>query len=243
MFKDILLTFFRISFSYTSINVISDISCFIKRKSLLAIAGPNGGGKSTLLKIATGILKPSMGYCLFHNIEKHKDIAYLPQVSLVNDFFPITVYDVVSFGLFGKKGFWIRVNDIDNDKVLDALTQVGLIEYKDLLFHELSGGQRQRALFARVIVQNSKLILLDEPFSAIDRYTRNDLIKIILGWYKNGHTVVVVLHDIPLIKEIFPNTLLLCRNFVAQGMTSDVLTRKNLMDARLALTNCYKHVI
>jgi len=238
MHKNVLLTFSGVTLTYSSTNAISDISCFIKSNSMLAVAGPNGGGKSTFLKIATGILKPNKGYCKLHNIERHKDIAYLPQISSVNDFFPITVKDVVTCGLFARRGFWNTINASDKTKVLNALEQVGLIKYKDLLFYELSGGQRQRALFARVIVQESQLILLDEPFSAVDRYTRNDLMEIILNWYKNGHTVVVVLHDIPLIKEFFPDTLLLCRSFIAQGVTSSVLTRRNLMNARLALSNC-----
>ncbi|MCP4923403.1 MAG: metal ABC transporter ATP-binding protein [bacterium] len=236
MRKNALATFSEITVTYPRAHALENISCYIERQSLLAIAGPNGGGKSTFLKVATNILKPNKGSCHFHNIHKHKDIAYLPQISGVNDTVPVTIEDVVSCGLFARKGFWKGLNAEDHEKISHALEQVGLAKFRHQLFHELSGGQRQRTLFARGIVQDAPLILLDEPFAAVDPYTRNDLMEIILSWYKQGRTVVAVLHDLPLIQEFFPETLLLCRSFVRQGPTSSVLTPQNMADARAALT-------
>lgn len=235
MKKNALATFSEITVTYPRTHALLDVSCHIDHQSLLAIAGPNGGGKSTFLKVATSILKPTSGVYHFHDIDKHKDIAYLPQISGVNDTVPITVEDVVSCGLFARKGFWKGLDSKDHQKTSDALAQVGLSKHRKQLFHELSGGQRQRTLFARGIVQDAPLILLDEPFSAVDSYTRDDLMKIILEWHKQGRTVVAVLHDIPLIQDFFPETLLISRNFVRQGPTSSILTRENLTHARSAL--------
>jgi zinc/manganese transport system ATP-binding protein len=235
MSKNILAIFSDITVSYPRTHALSNISCHIKSQSLLAIAGPNGGGKSTFLKVATGILKPNNGSYRFHHINKHKDITYLPQISGVNDSVPITVEDVVSCGLFARKGFWKGLSTQDYHKVDEAVEKVGLAKYRQHLFHELSGGQRQRTLFARGIVQDTPLILLDEPFAAVDTHTRDDLMKIILEWHQQGRTVVAVLHDIPLIQEYFPDTLLLCRSFVRQGGTDSVLTPKNMTCARSAL--------
>lgn len=235
MQNNILALFSGITVRYPKNNALLNISCYIGSHSLLAITGPNGGGKSTFLKIATSILKPTNGTYHLHNIDKHKDITYLPQNSQVNDTVPITVKDVVACGLFAKQGFWNGLNSQDYQKTNDALNKVGLEKNQDQMFHELSGGQKQRTLFARSIVQDTPLIFLDEPFSAVDAHTRDDLMKIILEWYKQGRTVVTVLHDIQLIQKFFPETLLISKDFICQGPTSSILTNTNLINARNAL--------
>lgn len=235
MKNTILASFSDITVTYSSIHALLNISCFIKRNSLLAISGPNGGGKSTFLKVATGILQPDKGSCSFNNINSYQDISYLPQISCINDYVPVTVKDVVSCGLFVQKGFWKGLDSQDYYLVDLALEKVGLIEFKQKLFHELSGGQRQRVLFARSIVQDSSLIFLDEPFAGVDSHTRDDLMQIILEWNKKGHTIVAVLHDISLIQEYFPDTIILCKSFIKQGRTSSVLTPDNMFNARSAL--------
>ena len=184
--------------------------------SLTAVVGPNGAGKSTLLKGLTGELAPLEGR-IDRGVAR---LAYLPQLSEVDRSFPIAV------GAFG------RVSGKDAARVAEALAAVGLTGFDQRPISALSGGQVQRVMFARLLLQDAELILLDEPFTAVDTKTAADLLAVVQRWHGEGRTVLAVLHDIEAVRRHFPETLLLAREKVAHGATDTVLTAENLFRAR-----------
>ncbi|WP_026176192.1 ABC transporter ATP-binding protein [Methylobacterium sp. 88A] len=197
--------------------------------ALMALVGPNGAGKSTLLKGIIGEIR-----CLDGRIDRPggtDSIAYLPQAGEIDRSFPLSVLDLVAMGRWRRLGFW-RSALPDRRTLVSALSAVGLLGFEDRPIGTLSGGQFQRALFARLIVQDARIILLDEPFTGIDGRTTADLIGLIRGWHAEGRTIVAALHDLHQVKAHFPTTLLLAREPVAWGATETVLTRENLARAQ-----------
>jgi zinc/manganese transport system ATP-binding protein len=199
--------------------------------TLLAIVGPNGAGKSTLFRGLVGILKPLAGSIETGGLDL-RDIAYLPQTADIDRSFPISVYDFVGTGLWRVTGFFGGIGKQARDKVTHALAAVGLNGFENRPIGTLSGGQMQRLLFARVLLQDARLIVLDEPFNAIDAKTSVDLLALVQRWHGEKRTVLAALHDMDLVRANFPETLLLARGPVAWGATSEVLTAENLLEAR-----------
>ncbi len=226
---DASLTFSGLTLGYNSHPAVHHLSGALARGSLTAVVGPNGSGKSTLLKGIVGILKPMAGRM---SINGNARVAYLPQLSEVDRHFPARVYDLVALGLWSKLRLLGRVSTADKDAIARAIAAVGLTGFETRAINTLSGGQLQRALFARVIVQAADLILLDEPFNGVDTKTVTDLISLIKGWHDAGKTVLVVAHDVTLVREHFPQTMLLARQLIAWGETVAVLSEANLARAR-----------
>jgi zinc/manganese transport system ATP-binding protein len=196
--------------------------------SLTAIVGPNGAGKSTLLKGLIGEVSPLEG-----RIDRRPArIAYLPQLSEVDRSFPLSVHSFVAMGLWHRTGAFGGLGKADLARVAEALAAVGLTGFDRRPISALSGGQMQRVMFARLLLQDADLILLDEPFTAIDSRTAGELIQIVKRWHGEGRTVIAVLHDIETVRQHFPDTLLLAREKVAHGPTGSVLTAANLFRAR-----------
>jgi zinc/manganese transport system ATP-binding protein len=195
--------------------------------SLTAIVGPNGSGKSTLLKGIMGTLTPLGG-----SIARQGEIAYLPQSAEIDKSFPATVSELIGLGLWKRRGAFGSLTAGDRQQMAAALKAVGLEGFARRPIDTLSGGQMQRALFARVLLQDAPMVLLDEPFTAIDQKTVHDLIGLVTHWHSEGRTVIAVLHDFELVRHHFPQTLLLAREPVAWGATGDVLTQENLQRAR-----------
>ena len=225
------LTFRDLTLGYDRHPAVHHITGEVKRGELLAIVGPNGAGKSTLLKGIIGELKPLSG-SLDRDDLKKSDIAYLPQQIDIDRSFPISVFDCVAMGLWREIGAWRAVDGKRNDEVARALATVGLVDLAARPVGALSGGQFQRVLFARLLLQDAALILLDEPFRAVDTKTLADLIALILRWHGEGRTVLAALHDIEQVRAHFPTTLLLAREVVAWGDTRKVLTPANLVKSR-----------
>jgi zinc/manganese transport system ATP-binding protein len=199
--------------------------------ALLAIVGPNGAGKSTLFRGLVGILKPLAGSILTGGLNI-RDIAYLPQTADIDRSFPISVFDFVGTGLWRATGFFGGMGKSARDKIAQALAAVGLNGFENRTIGTLSGGQMQRMLFARVLLQDARLIVLDEPFNAIDAKTSADLLALVRHWHTEQRTVLAALHDMDLVRANFPDTLLLARGPVAWGATAEVLTADNLAQAR-----------
>jgi zinc/manganese transport system ATP-binding protein len=202
----------------------------VKEAELLALVGPNGAGKSTLLKGIMGELAPLDGSIDLHCLDRH-EIAYLPQQIDIDRSFPVTVFDCVAMGLWREIGIWRGIDARRKRAVATALATLGLLDFADRLIGSLSGGQFQRVLFARLLLQDARLILLDEPFRAVDTKTIADLILLIERWHKEGRTVIAALHDIEQVRAHFPQTLLLAREVVAWGPTQSALTPENLARA------------
>ena len=199
--------------------------------ALVAVIGPNGAGKSTLFRGLAGILKPLAGSIYLGGLDI-RDIAYLPQSVDIDRSFPIAVFDFVGTGLWRFTGFFGGMGKSERDKIARALAAVGLNGFENRSIGTLSGGQMQRMLFARVLLQDARLIVLDEPFNAIDAKTSADLLMLVRRWHGEGRTVLAALHDMDLVRNYFPETLLLARGPVAWGATAQVLTAENLLEAR-----------
>jgi zinc/manganese transport system ATP-binding protein len=226
---DASLTFRDLTLGYNDHPAVHHLNGSVKIGSLTAVVGANGSGKSTLMKGIVGVLKPMAGESLKMPGAR---IAYLPQQSELDRSFPARVVDLVSMGLWPKRGLLGRYTAEDKASVKRALMAVGLEGFEARPLDTLSGGQLQRALFARALVQDAEIILLDEPFNAIDARTVTDLIALIKRWHGEKRTVMVVVHDLGLVREHFPETLLLARHPVAWGPTSEALKPENLLRAR-----------
>lgn len=199
----------------------------IAQGSMTAIVGPNGGGKSTLLKAIAGALKPLGG-----RIDVKQRMAWLPQSADIDRSFPMTVFDLVAMGLIPSRGLMGRIGRKDSAAIEKALDAVGLTGFEDRIIGTLSGGQMQRILFARLLLQDAPILLLDEPLTALDSATAVDLIGQISQWHQQGRTILAVLHDMDLVGRIFPETLLLAREPIAWGKTTEVLVPSHLLAAR-----------
>ena len=203
----------------------------IETGALVAVVGPNGAGKSTLFKGIVGAIKPLAG-----RIERNglapQEIAYLPQAAEIDRSFPINVYDLVAMGLWRRAGSFGGLGQNRRDEVERAIAAVGLTGFEDRAIATLSGGQMQRMLFARLLLQDARVIVLDEPFNAVDVKTSADLFALVQRWHGERRTVLTAMHDIDFVKAHFPETLLLAREPVAWGNTATVLTPENLLAAR-----------
>ncbi|OYW67025.1 MAG: ABC transporter [Bosea sp. 12-68-7] len=218
-----------LTLGYDRHPAVHHLSGEIAAGSLTAIVGPNGAGKSTLLKGIAGALSPLDGDIA---LARGRRLAYLPQQAELDRSFPIHVYDLVAMGLWNCAGIFGRIGGGAAATIEAAIAAVGLAGFERRPIGALSGGQMQRALFARLLLQDADIILLDEPFTAIDARTTADLLALVQRWHGESRTVVAVLHDIETVRRAFPQTLLLARESVAWGATADVLTPANLLKAR-----------
>lgn len=225
------IRFNNLTLGYNRHPAVHHLSGELACGSLTAVVGPNGAGKSTLLKGIVGTLRPLDGQIELVDCERDR-IAYLPQSSELDRSFPLCVYDLVAMGLWNRIGLFGKVSSEDGDRIADAIAAVGLTGFERRAIGTLSGGQLQRCLFARLLLQDASIILLDEPFNAIDAKTITDLLDLIQRWHRENRTVVAVLHDMDLVRRVFPETLLIARETVAWGDTLGVLCAENLLRAR-----------
>lgn len=221
----------NLTLGYDGHPAVHHLNGVIEAGSLTAVFGPNGSGKSTLLKGLAGLLKPISGSISLKNCAV-RNIAYLPQASDIDRTFPATVHDLVVTGLYQRRALFAAHTHNDVRAAAAALSAVGLEGFASRAMDTLSGGQFQRALFARVILQDAKVILLDEPFAAVDAKTTADLLKIVSHWQAEGRTVIAVLHDEEIVRRHFPQTLLLAREPLGWGLTEAVLNAANVVRAR-----------
>ncbi len=198
--------------------------------TLTAVVGPNGAGKSTLMAMLAGLSRPQSGTVRMEGATP-ATIGYLPQATAIERNYPVSVLEFAAlgrwreFGAFGTPSFNLL------PEVMAALQAVGLQDKATAPISALSVGQFRRLLFARLVVQQARLVLLDEPFAAIDAQTTDDLLAVLRGWHAAGCTVVAVLHDIGQVRDAFSNALLLNRRMVAWDATAAVLTPDNLAAA------------
>ena len=225
------LRFHNLTLGYERHPAVHHLDGAVESGALVAVVGPNGAGKSTLFKGIVGALKPLAGSIERDGLDA-RDIAYLPQAAEIDRSFPISLYDMVAMGLWRRKGLFGGIGAKDRHAIEAAIGAVGLTGFEQRAIGTLSGGQMQRMLFARLLLQDARVIVLDEPFTAIDAKTSADLLALVKTWHVERRTVIVALHDIELVKASFPQCLLLAREPVAWGPTRDVLTLENLNRAR-----------
>ena len=206
--------------AYRGETVLGPLSGEFGSGSLTAVIGPNGAGKTTLLAAIAGLVPLGAG-----RIERAPGtrIAYLPQRSPIDPAFPIRVGDVVALGLVPRLGPWRGLDPSRQQEVRSALAAVGIADLERNLVGELSSGQFRRVLLARTRVQQADVVLLDEPFNALDARATADLVELIATWQRQGRTVICVLHQEALVRAHFPAALLLARRAIAWGSTDDVL--------------------
>jgi zinc/manganese transport system ATP-binding protein len=225
------LQFRNLTLGYDRHPAVHHLSGDVPSGALLAVVGPNGAGKSTLFKGIVGALKPLSGRVDLNGLSA-QEVAYLPQAAEIDRTFPIGVYDLVAMGLWRRTGIWGGFSKADHARIHDAIAAVGLTGFERRAIGTLSGGQMQRMLFARLLLQDAKLVVLDEPFNAIDAKTSADLVALVQRWHREGRTILAALHDMDLVRAAFPQTLLLAREQVAWGDTASVLTADNMQKAR-----------
>jgi zinc/manganese transport system ATP-binding protein len=226
-----MLAFRDVTLGYDRHPAVHHLSGDVQPGALVAVVGPNGAGKSTLFRGVVGMLKPLSGSIALGGL-RPREVAYLPQIADIDRTFPIAVFDFVSMGLWRQTGLFGSIWRREHDRIERALQMVGLTGFEARAIGTLSGGQMQRMLFARLLLQDARLIVLDEPFNAIDAKTSADLLALVQRWHGEGRTVLAALHDIDLVRASFPETLLLAREPVAWGNTAEVLTADNLAIAR-----------
>ncbi|WP_291366088.1 metal ABC transporter ATP-binding protein [Acetobacter sp. UBA5411] len=198
--------------------------------SMTAIAGANGSGKSTLLRAILGELPLSEGQVLFDGVGI-RDIGYLPQARNIDRSFPLSVTDMVLSGAWQQTGAFGGVDQTVRVRAAEALRRVKLEGQADRMIDALSVGQFQRLLFARLLMTSAPIIMLDEPFTALDAPTTEDLLELVREWHAQGRTIIVVLHDMHQIRTCCPHVVLLSGGRAIWGETASILTPGTLQRA------------
>lgn len=199
--------------------------------SLTAVVGANGAGKTTLLHAIAGLVVPRRGSIEIAGAQSPADLAYLPQGDSIDRDFPISVLEFAALGAWTRIGALGHVPPELRLRAKNALQAVSLDELAADTIAQLSVGQFRRLLFARVIVQDAAVVLLDEPFAGVDSATSKDLLRLIQRWHDDGRTVMVALHDLQQVLTNFPETLLLARRLIAWGETATVMRPEKLVEA------------
>lgn len=202
-----MITLDNVELRYRTQVILSDLSGTIATGTLIALIGANGSGKTTLLRAIAGLHPLASGRIDRHDLQA-ADIALLAQGSHLDRSFPITCRDVVALAAT-RLGPFRAIGKRSLSATTAALARVGLADMASRPIQALSAGQFQRVLFARTIVQDARLILLDEPFTAVDATTKRLLLSVMQDWHTQGRTLIAVLHDIDLVQQHFPHTLLL----------------------------------
>lgn len=218
----------RLSLGYAGVPLIRSVSFQVEEGDVLAVVGHNGAGKSTLVKSLLGVIPPVSGAFNWPG-EKPKTIAYLGQRAEFDGRFPIRVRDLVAMGAWHGLGLLGRLGARVHKRVETALRRTNIEHIADRPLHVLSAGQLQRALFARTMVQDAPLVLLDEPFTAIDQTTETQLLDLIDSWAAEGRAIVLVLHDLSAVLQHCNKALLLGNGRAQFGLPREVLTPANLV--------------
>jgi zinc transport system ATP-binding protein len=185
-----------LSASYGNTLVLEDINFSVNENDFIGIIGPNGGGKTTLLKVILGLLKPVSGKILYNNdLLNSKSIGYLPQISTGDSNYPVTVKDIILSGLMIRKGFASRMSLSDKNKAQLVIEELGLSEMADSTINELSGGQMQRVFLGRAIIGDPRLLILDEPGNFVDSNFESDFYEKLRSLNKRM-AILMVSHDV-----------------------------------------------
>jgi len=217
--------------SYRGVPALDGVSFATSCGSCVALVGPNGAGKSTLLKAVAGLLPTDKGRIFWRGTRVSRwsrEIAYLPQREEVDWKFPITVRRVVAMGRYPQAGWWRPFSKTDDAAILRALEAMDLLDLQDRQISELSGGQQQRVFLARALAQEAHALLLDEPFSGLDRTSKAALAVLLRTLASEGRLVMASHHDLETVRGIFDEVLLLKRRAVAFGPVGEVFTPENL---------------
>lgn len=220
----------KVTVCYGKHVALSEVSGRLAPGSLTAVVGPNGGGKTTFVRALMRQVPIRRGSIKF-NPDLKVIPAYLPQKSSLDTTFPMTLKEVVGMGLCGEIGSFQSFSEDKQAQISHVIREVGLQGLENRFVTGLSGGQFQRMLFGRLMLQNKSIIILDEPFAGIDTKTQEQLVKLILNWHRAGKTIIVVLHELHMVRKYFPQTILVGRTVIGWGDTESVLTMENMETA------------
>lgn len=213
--------------SYREVLALEGISLATECGRSLALVGPNGAGKSTLLKALAGLMKTDSGSILWRGkplVRSSHELAYLPQRGDVDWNFPITVRGLVEMGRYPNLGWWKKYSSHDEEIVERALTAMDLTDLQTRQISALSGGQQQRAFIARALAQEAHVLLLDEPFTGLDKPAQDTLIRLFKELTKEGRLLIASHHDLQSVSDIFDDVLLIKRRQYAFGPVKEVFT-------------------
>ena len=214
----------NLTVAYGENIALENLNLDIEAGSLMALVGPNGAGKSTLIKTILKFLKQITGEIKING----KTLAYVPQRNSVDWDFPTTLFDVVEMGCYGRVGLFKRVSKEEKQKVLKAIEQVGMLDFKDRQISELSGGQQQRTFIARALVQEADIYLMDEPFQGVDSTTEKSIVDILKKLKSEGKTLIVVHHDLQTVPTYFESVTFINKSVIASGKIKEVFTQENI---------------
>lgn len=214
-------------------TALSDVSFMLAGGSVCALVGMNGSGKSTLFNSIMGIIRPQTGQILLNGLVaaqavKRNGVAYVPQSDNIDWHFPIGVSDVVMQGRYGHMGMLRRANHQDKQIVLSAMQRLGIEALAQRQIGELSGGQKKRVFLARALAQESRLILLDEPFTGVDMQTEQAIMALLQELRTAGYLILVSTHNLGSVPEYCNEVIMLNKTVIAQGDINNAYTRNNL---------------
>lgn len=224
----------NLSFAYNNGHqALKDISFSLSSHTICALVGINGSGKSTLFNSIMGLLKPQQGDILLGNLPvkdalKKSRVAYVPQSEVIDWRFPVLVRDVVMQGRFGFMGFLRRPSKNDHQIVQEAMERLGISDLATRQIGELSGGQKKRVFLARALAQQSRIILLDEPFTGVDITTEDTIMTLMKTLRSEGYLMLVSTHNLGTVPDYCNEVILLNRSLIACGATETTYTQKNL---------------
>lgn len=230
----IMLEVCNLAVRYRQTWAVRDLSFSLQPGQLTGLLGPNGAGKSTVLKALLGLLPTANGTIRFNDRPlptQLKRVAYIPQRTQIDWDYPITVQNVVMMGRVRATGWLRSPGRRSREIVREALTRVGMWDYRQRQIRQLSGGQQQRVFLARALAQQAELFFFDEPFSGIDKQTETILFEVFAELKAEGKTLLVVSHDLGDTLEHYDRILLLDRQLIAAGTQREVLTSENLQKA------------
>jgi len=216
-------------------EALHDASCQIPDGSITALLGVNGSGKTTLFRSIMGVLKINSGKITIDSQTpdiaiKNNLISYVPQYDDIDWDFPILVKDVVMMGRYSYMNFMRKPNPVDYKIVEESLKKVGMDDLNNRQIGELSGGQKKRVFIARALAQESKILLLDEPFTGVDSKTQETILELIKQERDNNKIILISTHDLNIVPEICDRTILINKTVQVEGLTQDVFTKENLVN-------------
>lgn len=219
----------NMSFAYNSHEILENVTFTIKEQDMIGIVGPNGGGKTTLLRLMLGLLTPNSGTITVLGTSPEKAscrIGYVPQHRIFDPLFPVSVLDVVLMGRVGKS-WGGRFSREDKQQALDALRDVDLYDKRTMAFADLSGGQRQRTLIARALASSAELLFFDEPTANVDSFSERNLYNL-LAKLNEKLTILVVSHDVGFVSKYVGSVV--CVNKVVHIHPTSAIDGTNIQD-------------
>ena len=225
-------------------TAIHDVTFRLEGGTTCALVGVNGSGKSTLFKSLMGLVNPQRGNITLCHLPikqalKQNLVSYVPQSEEVDWQFPVSVYDVVLMGRYGYMNFLRRPSKTDKQKVQEAMQRVNIEHLAHRQIGELSGGQKKRVFLARALAQQSKIILLDEPFTGVDVQTENAIVDLLGPLRSEGHLILVSTHNLGAVPDFCDQVVMINRTVIAAGSTETTFNQHNL---ELAFGGVLRHI-